>query len=77
MMKIVNGLLRFAQLLAALALIVGYIFNGMIWDLVLRFDLGISFDTFVNGYLIGIGFVLVSVPVRYVLEKIVESKFLL
>ena len=30
MMKIVNGLLRFAQLVAALVLIVGYIFNGMI-----------------------------------------------
>ena len=76
-MKLVNGILRFTQLLAALALIAGYIFNGLIWDLVQMLNLGLTYEFVVDAYLIAIAFVVGIIPIRFVIEKIIESKFLL
>lgn len=76
-MKLVNNLLRFTQFIAALALIAGYIFNDQVWDLVQMLNLGLTYEFVVDSYLIAIAFVVGIVPIRYVIEKIVESKFLL
>ena len=40
-------------------------------------NLGLSYEFVVDAYLIAIAFVVGIVPIRYVIEKIVESKFLL
>lgn len=76
-MKLVNKLLRFGQLLASIALIVGYIFNDYVWDLVVWIGLDVTYDFVVYAYLGIIAFVVILVPIRYVIEKVVESKFLL
>ena len=76
-MKLVNGILRFVQLKAALALIAGYIFNGLVWDLVQKLNLGLTYEFVVDAYLITIAFVVGIIPIRFVIEKIIESKFLL
>jgi hypothetical protein len=40
-------------------------------------NLGLTYEFVVDAYLIAIAFVVGIVPIRYVIEKIVESKFLL
>ena len=77
MMKLVNKILRFVQLVGAVALIAGYFLNDIVWNLVLDLDLGISYANFVDIYLISIAIVVGLVPIRYIFEKLVESKFLL
>lgn len=76
-MKLVNKLLRFAQLLVSVAVIGGFIFNDLVWDIVVWTGLDVSYDFVVYAYLGMIAFVVGVVPIRYVIEKVVESKFLL
>lgn len=77
MMKLVNKILRFVQLVGSVALIAGYFLNDIVWNLVLDLDLGISYANFVDIYLLSIAIVVGLVPIRYIFEKLVESKFLL
>ena len=76
-MKIVNKLLRFSQLLIAVALVGGYFLRATIYELSVELDLGITYFNFMYAYFV-LGVVLLgSIPIRYIVEKIVEAKYLL
>lgn len=77
MMKLVNKMLRFIQLGVTVVLMAGYFLHDYVWEFILCVGLDVTFDFVVDTYLAMIAIVLGLVPVRYVVEKIVESKFLI
>ena len=76
-MKIINKILRIAQLLAALALIALYFLYEHIWVFIAENVPSLSFLNFADTIIFLIIGIVASVPVRYIVEKIVESKFML
>jgi small-conductance mechanosensitive channel len=76
-MKIIHKILRIAQLLAALGLIALYFLYEHIWMFVAEHAPFLSFMNFADTIVFLIIGVVASVPVRYIVEKIVESKFML
>jgi DNA integrity scanning protein DisA with diadenylate cyclase activity len=77
-MKLVNKFIRFTQLIAALVLISGYFLHEPAIQLMKTVDLvDIPRDVLITVYYYTIAYIVGMVPVRYVIEKIVESKFML
>lgn len=76
-MKFIHKILRFTQFLAALVLIAGYLFYDKIWAFVAEYAPQFSFVNFADTFIYLIIGVVASIPVRYVVEKIIESKFML
>lgn len=75
-MKLINGFLRFNQLIGSIVLIAGYFLNDFIWEAIQKSGLDLTHEQVVYGYLGLIAFVVVLVPIRWIIEKVVEAKYL-
>jgi len=74
--KLVNNFLRFNQLMGSIVLIAGYFLNDFVWEAIQQSGLDLTYEMVVYGYLGLIAFVVVLVPIRWIVEKIVEAKYL-
>lgn len=74
--KLINGFLRFNQLIGSIVLIAGYFLNDFIWEAIQKSGLDLTHEQVVYGYLGLIAFVVVLVPIRWIIEKVVEAKYL-
>jgi DNA integrity scanning protein DisA with diadenylate cyclase activity len=77
-MKVLNRILRFTQLIAALSLISGWFLHEPVVEFIHTLDfIDISRDLMIQIYYYTAAYVIGIIPVRWMIEKVVESKFML